>query len=101
MNTPRKATMVLTMLGALLLGPGIAMGAEQAPDGKALLDARCQACHGTEVYTRANRKVNSLAALRAQVRRCTQATGVQWFDDETDAVIEYLNKNFYKFGDAS
>lgn len=97
MNRQLIGTTVPLMLGALLLGPSIALGADQAPDGKALHDARCLACHGPEMYTRANRKIHSLPELAAQVRRCTQLTGVQWFDDETDAVIKYLNKNFYKF----
>jgi mono/diheme cytochrome c family protein len=97
MKTQLKGTSARLILGALLLGPSAAISADQAPDGKALHDARCLACHGTEVYTRENHKIRSLQALGTQVRRCTQLTGVKWFDDETDAVIDYLNQNFYKF----
>lgn len=97
MKTQLKETTARLILGALLLGPSAANSADQAPDGKTLLDARCVSCHGTEVFTRKDRKIRSLSALKAQVRRCTFATGVKWSDDETDAVIDYLNKNFYKF----
>jgi cytochrome c553 len=98
----RSATPVATLaLAAALLAPVGAQAADEAPDGKALHDARCLACHGTEVYTREDRKINSLSALSGQVSRCTQATGVQWFDDEQEAVIDYLNRRFYQFGGQS
>jgi hypothetical protein len=97
MKTQLKGTTARLILGALLLSPSAVISADEAPDGKSLHDARCVSCHSTEVYTRENRKIRSLSALGAQVRRCTQLTGVKWFDDETDAVIDYLNQNFYKF----
>lgn len=97
MKKTSRQIMGLVILGVMLLGPGLATSDQTAPDGKALHDARCLACHGTEVYTREDRKIGSLSALGTQVRRCTHATGVQWFDDETDAVIDYLNRSYYKF----
>ena len=42
--------------------------AAEAPDGQALYQDNCTKCHGSEVYTRADRKVTSEDALHTQVR---------------------------------
>jgi hypothetical protein len=49
------------------------------------------------MYTRKNRKVSTLAGLQKQVRRCELSLGLQWFDDDVAAVIEYLNTSFYHY----
>lgn len=68
-----------------------------AADGKELHEAKCKACHDASVYTRENRRVKDLAGLNTQVRRCEQALGLTWFDEDVDAVVNYLNVNYYKF----
>ena len=62
---------------------------------------KCTACHESEVYTRQDRKVKSLEQLGSMVRACSTQTGAQWFDDEVEIVIEFLNKHYYKFGEES
>ncbi len=62
-----------------------------------LLKENCSSCHKTEVYTRKDRKVNSLKELSGQVSRCVSATGVAWFPEDQHAVIQFLNKRYYKF----
>jgi hypothetical protein len=102
MNSPAIPALSRRLIPAIaLLWSAAPHAADEAPDGQALHDARCLSCHGTEVYTRENRKINSLSALSGQVSRCTQATGVKWFDDEHEAVVDYLNRRFYKFGGQS
>lgn len=64
--------------------------------GKALTEANCYQCHGTEVYTRADRKVKTLEGLQRQVQRCELALGLKWFDEEIGNVSAYLNQEFYK-----
>ena len=71
----------------------------QEPDGHALYADNCTKCHGTELYTRADRKVTSKGALDTQVRMCEQNLGLKWFDEEVDSVATLLNKEYYKFGD--
>jgi mono/diheme cytochrome c family protein len=66
-------------------------------NGEKLHGAQCTGCHGSEVYTRADRRVDSLDALGTQVRFCINNVDVQWFDDETDDVIAYLNQSYYRF----
>ncbi len=86
----------------------LAAGGAQAADlqrGKQLHDANCIRCHasimggnGTAIYTRPDRRIDSLPALEKQVRRCKNSLGISWPDDQVQDVVAYLNKNFYKFG---
>ena len=62
-----------------------------------LHNAKCTHCHKSEMYTRKNRQINSLGALKNQVRRCEAPANTNWKPQETDAVIEFLNKEYYKF----
>jgi mono/diheme cytochrome c family protein len=65
--------------------------------GKTLHDEQCMKCHGTEVYTRSDRFIKDRAALANQVQRCQLSAGAQWFDDDVNDVVDYLNTTFYKF----
>ncbi len=77
-----------------------ALGPAHAGDvdaGKQLVQANCNHCHGTDVYTRPDRKITSLPALESQVRRCELSLGLTWFDEDIDDATAYLNQEFYKF----
>ncbi len=63
----------------------------------ALYESNCIKCHGSEIYTREDRKVTSLDALGRQVQRCETALGLRWFDEDIDAMTAYLNDKFYRF----
>jgi len=96
-----------TLLSLLLAGFAATSGA--APDlarGKALHDENCIKCHagivggdGTAIYTRPDRRIDSLEGLRHQVNRCKDSLGLPWPADQIDDVVYYLNHNFYRFGD--
>ena len=71
--------------------------------GKDLHDANCMSCHSSlmggnpnMIYTRSDRRVNSIDGLRNQVTRCKTTVGVPWPEDQIEDVVEYLNSNFYK-----
>lgn len=81
---------------ALLLYAGASPAADVAA-GEQLHDKFCGQCHGTEVYTREDRKMNDYAALEQQVRRCEQNIGLKWFEEDIENVTAYLNQNYYKF----
>ncbi|MEJ2610370.1 MAG: cytochrome c [Candidatus Thiodiazotropha sp.] len=83
---------------ALLLA--LSVSNTQAGDtesGKQLHDENCVKCHGSEVYTRPNRRVTSLAGLHKQVRFCEQNLNLTWFDDQIEKTTNYLNQEYYKF----
>lgn len=57
----------------------------------------CYKCHTDDIYTRENSFVKSMDALSKQVVRCKDGTGAPWFDEDTEAVVQFLNKKYYKF----
>ena len=70
--------------------------------GKDLHEANCMSCHASlmggkpnQIYTRSDRRVNSIDGLKNQVTRCKTTVGVAWPEDQINDVVEYLNKNFY------
>ena len=70
--------------------------------GKDLHDANCMSCHASltggspnTIYTRPDRRVNSIEGLKGQVARCNSTVGVSWDNAEINAVVDYLNKTFY------
>jgi mono/diheme cytochrome c family protein len=65
--------------------------------GKSLNQENCVSCHDDGIYTREERRVTSMDALRAQVQRCEANLNLTWFPEDVDAVVKYLNTSFYKF----
>ena len=82
-------------LAGLLLSSRLA--AADIENGEELHFDDCTGCHLDEVYTRANRVVGSLERLGQQVRFCKDTVGAQWFDEDVEDVIEYLNQSYYRF----
>jgi len=89
----------MKMPALLLLAASLFFSARAADvdNGDDLHFSECTGCHDSTAYTRADRKVQSLARLGTQVRFCKDRLGVTWFDDEVDDVIAYLNKTYYHF----
>ncbi len=87
-----KNTMMAITL-TLLAGQSLA----DVEHGKKLHDANCVKCHDSSVYTREDRFVTSRDSLKTQVQRCNVNLGTQWFDEDVNAVTDYLNTNYYKF----
>jgi hypothetical protein len=79
-----------------LLVPALQASAKAPGDIEHLYQEHCLSCHGSEVYTRSDRKVTSLEGLQRQVQRCELALGLRWFDEEIAGVADYLNENYYK-----
>lgn len=72
--------------------------AQASPEnGGNLHQESCVKCHSTNVYTRNNTRVKDLPGLGKQVRFCKNNLGITWFTEDVDDVVQYLNKNYYKF----
>jgi cytochrome c len=72
--------------------------------GKTLHDKSCTSCHvsmfggdGSKMYTRADRKTQTLEQLTARVSGCNANTGAGWFPEDEAHVAAYLNQQYYKF----
>lgn len=65
--------------------------------GESVHQNHCLKCHTDSVYTRENRVVKSINALGKQVRVCRDNTDAPWFNEDTDAVVNFLNKKYYRF----
>ncbi len=92
----------LLLIPVLIVSP--LSSALNLENGKKLHTTECKSCHvgmsggeGTLIYTRKNRRVNSLTDLENQVRRCESNLELKWFEDDISDVVYYLNTHFYKF----
>jgi hypothetical protein len=93
-------------ISAIIAGLSFA-SASRAADwqrGEQLHNSQCISCHaarygddGTGIYTRADRRIKSFEGLQRQVNRCKDNLQITWFDEDVADVVDYLNRNFYKF----
>ena len=97
MKTQLSIALLFTILSSVAM-------ASDVNRGKSLHDDNCIECHvsiqggdGSGIYTRPDRRIDSLAALRSQVNRCKNSMGVSWPEDQIDDVVAYLNSMYYKF----
>jgi cytochrome c553 len=91
-----KSILCVLLLTVLMPSAHAALPGDSA-DGKRLHDANCTGCHDTGVYTRKNRHVRSLDALKQQLGTCAHAAKKEFSPTETQNIVKYLNDQFYKF----
>lgn len=98
-----KNTMkILSVLFAMVFLALPAFCADAAPDGMftegvALVEKSCNTCHNGEIYSKEMRKIESLEKLKERVEKCAKAAETNWTDKQKEAVVHYLNLNYYKF----
>ena len=75
-----------------------------AQTGNQLHQSNCIACHaamtggdGSVLYTRKNRRVNSMESLAKQVNRCQSSLGLNWSTSQQQNVQMFLNETYYHF----
>ena len=66
-------------------------------EGRRLHDAHCMACHDTAVYTRKDRKMRSLDAVRAQLQNCAHMAKAELSAAQEQHLLKFLNEQFYRF----
>jgi cytochrome c553 len=91
-----KSIVRVSLLTLLMSSAHAAVPGDSA-DGKRLHDANCKGCHDTGVYTRKDRHVRSLDALKQQLGSCSHAAKKEFSATETQNIVKYLNDQFYKF----
>ena len=89
--------MKTVIAGRLGFGYCLSLAAADIENGDDLHFSHCTGCHDESVYTRENRNVRNLERLGLQVRFCRDSLSLMWFDEDTDDVVEFLNRNYYHF----
>ncbi len=102
----RPVTQLLGV-GLITLASALPYHAAQAeahnPNWGAELHAEhCAGCHTAPhdaafYESRRGGKIQSLASLRTMVESCANHFNISWFEEENDAVTNYLNTNYYHF----
>ena len=86
---------MLLILSSLLISTASAN--DTALGQRLFASSKCLECHSAEVFTRPDRKVKNWQQLEQKVRQCDANLSTNWFDDEIQAVVQYLNSTYYKF----
>lgn len=92
------------LLAILLAVPGATLAADAAEGKKLVAEKNCETCHHNKtmgdaqaIYTRKDRKVTSLAKLKAQVAVCNSELNLGLFPDEEEHIVKYLDTAYYHF----
>lgn len=95
---------LLTLAGLLVATTAVAAPPGDPVRGEKLHAQQCVSCHvrlvggdGSDIYTRIDRKIESLPALAQRVSTCNAMTNAGWLDDEEADVTAYLARTYYKF----
>ncbi|HJW03978.1 MAG TPA: hypothetical protein VJ548_11885 [Azospira sp.] len=66
-------------------------------EGQRLHTSNCTSCHDSRVYTRKDRHVGSLEALKQQIENCTHLTKKDFSSAQKESLVKFLNEHFYHF----
>ena len=92
-----KGILCLSLLILLMPSAYAAELPGDSAEGKRLHDANCLGCHDTGIYTRKDRRIRSLDALKGQLANCSHMANLQLSAIEMQNIIKYLNDQFYQF----
>jgi hypothetical protein len=92
-----KSILCVSLLILLMPSSAYAELPGDSADGKRLHDGNCMGCHDTGIYTRKDRLVQSLDALKKQLEVCSHMAKKEFSATETQNIIKYLNDQFYQF----
>ena len=91
-----KQILCATLMMLWISSAGAALPGD-AIEGQRLHDANCVSCHNSSVYTRANRQIRSLDALKGQLQGCGHMVKKELSTTDTQNILKYLNEGFYHF----
>jgi mono/diheme cytochrome c family protein len=81
---------------AFLYAASPVLAAGDANRGEAL-HRDCEGCHGTELYVKPRAKVKTLSTLKKEVERWNDRMNPKFTKQETEDLVAYLNRDFYRF----
>lgn len=78
---------------------GQAQAREQVPPsrGELLYSTHCVECHTSQVHWRARRQARDWPTLKVWVRHWQGDSGLQWTEEDVNAVARHLNDTIYRF----
>ena len=97
MQRSMKSILCVSLLILLMPSAHAAELPGDSADGKRLHDANCMGCHDSGIYTRKDRIVQSLDALKKRLGDCSHMAKKEFSAIETQNIIKYLNDQFYQF----
>ncbi len=59
--------------------------------------AKCYECHDPSEFTSKQRRAKNYKQLIKNVEACRFKTNADWFDEDKDDVVDFLNKAYYKY----
>jgi len=92
-----KSILCASLLIVLMPSAYAAQLPGDSADGSFLHDANCLGCHDTGIYSRKDRRIRSLDALKGQLANCSHMANQQFSAIEMQNIIKYLNDQFYQF----
>jgi hypothetical protein len=96
-NKTMKSILGISLLILLMPSAYAAELPGDSAEGKRLHDANCMGCHDTSIYTRKDRLIGSLDALKTRLGDCSHMANKEFSATEKQNIIKYLNDQFYQF----
>jgi mono/diheme cytochrome c family protein len=96
-------TALTPMLAAGQGAGSLFKGADLALGEKLFREHQCAECHSRRVggdgsaIFRPQGRINTPAALRAQVEQCSQSLNLKLFPEEVNSIAAVLNRDYYHF----
>lgn len=88
---------VLAPVLALILAGPVQAQDTAATRGQLLYANHCVECHTMQMHWRDQRLARDWGTLKVQVQRFQGIAGLNWSDEDVNAVAKYLNDTIYRF----
>lgn len=92
------------LAGIGLLASAAFAAGDPAEGRKLVAEKKCEICHNNKtlgdakaVYLRKDRKVTTLAKLKAQVAQCNSELNLGLFPEDEEHIVAFLDRTYYKF----
>ena len=91
----------LALAAAALPVPSALAQSADAERGRLIYENHCQFCHTPQVHSRPSKPPLTRNEVRGIVDHWRRYQNLGWTEQETDDVVEYLNRTRYRFAPGS